>query len=131
MKKDYRIWTLVKTKINNKRCYPRGYKEREVWYASIGENIGFEEEGKRKTFDRPVLILKTFSRTLCCIIHLSTTQKKGKFYHSFDGNTGKISVALLSQIRVIDITRLRHKIGIATEEDYLEIKQKIRMLFNL
>ena len=131
MNKDYKVWMPVKARINNGGSCPRGYKEREIWYASIGENIGFEEEGKGKKFDRPVLILRGFSRHLCCVIPLSTTNKQGKFYYSFDGNTGKISVALLSQVRVIDTMRLRHKIGIASKENFSEIKKKIKELFNL
>lgn len=131
MKKDYKKWTPVKIKINNKGSFPKGYKEREVWYASIGENIGFEEEGKGKKFDRPVLILRAFSRNLCGILPLSTTSKRGKFYSAFDSQTGKISVALLSQIRVIDTMRLRHKIGIANKKDFSDIKRKLKELFRL
>jgi len=125
MLKDYKIWMPVKANINNNDSFPRGYKEREVWYASIGENVGFEEEGKGKKFDRPVLILRAFSRNLCCIIPLSTTSKRGKFYCAFDGKTGKISVALLSQIRVIDTMRLRHKIGITDKKDFDKIKKRV------
>jgi len=125
MLKDYKIWMPVKANINNNDSFPRGYKEREVWYASIGENVGFEEEGKGKKFDRPVLILRAFSRNLCCIIPLSKTEKRGKYYYAFDGNTGKTSVALLSQLRAVDSSRLRDKIGFAKKEDFDKIKKRV------
>ena len=131
MKKDYQVWTPIKSEINNNCDFPKGYKEREIWYASIGENIGFEEDGKGKKFDRPVLILRAFSRNLCCVIPLSTTNKRGRFYYAFDGKTGKISVALLSQIKVIDTMRLRHKIGVMDKENFSEMKKKIKELFKL
>jgi mRNA interferase MazF len=121
----------VKSEVHNDCMYPKGYKERDLWHASIGENIGFEEDGKGKTFDRPVLILRAFNKQFCCVVPLSTTGKRGKFYCSFDGGTGKVSVALLSQIRTIDTSRLRHKIGVCKMWNFLEIKRKIRKLFRL
>jgi len=33
-----------------------GYKKRETWICNIGENIGFEEDGKGNEFTRPVII---------------------------------------------------------------------------
>ena len=131
MKKNYETWTPIKTKINNCNLRPMGYKERDIWHASIGENIGFEQDGKGKRFDRPVLILRGFNKKICSIIPLSTTEKRGKFYYAFDGKTGKISVSLLSQIKIIDTSRLRHKIGTINKEDFLRIKKEIINLYNL
>ncbi len=48
MNKDYKIWTPVKKNINNNRSHPIGYKARDIWICNIGENIGFEEDGKGK-----------------------------------------------------------------------------------
>ena len=131
MKKDYRTWTPIKTNINNKKSYPLGFKERDIWICNIGENIGFEEDGKGKNFIRPVLILKVFNRQFCHIIPLSSSNKTGKFYHSFDGNTGIISMALLSQSKAIDSSRLLRKIGTATKNDFIEIKRKTRKILSL
>ncbi len=115
----------VKSEINNNELCPRGFKEREVWVCNVGDNIGFEEDGKGGDFTRPVLILKVFSRRFCYIIPLSTTSKRGKFYYAFDSNTGKISVALLSQLRAIDSARLRDKIGFVRKEDFYKIKNQV------
>ena len=79
MEKDYKIWTPVKTNINNNGAHPRGYKEREIWICNVGENIGFEEDGKGNEFIRPVLILKVFNKQFCHIVPLSKTNKGGKF----------------------------------------------------
>ncbi len=131
MEKDYSIWSPLKSKINNFSGCPIGFKERQIWYASIGENIEFEEDGKGKKFDRPVLILKVFSKRLCLIIPLTTKNNLGKFYFSFNGNTGKISTAILSQIKTIDSVRLHYKIGNINQEDFLKLKEKLRKLTNL
>ena len=131
MKKDYKIWMPLKSEINNNERRPIGFKEREIWYACIGENIGFEEDGKGKKFARPVLILKVFNRKLCFIIPLSTSEKHGDFYYLFDGNTGKKSLALLSQSKPLDSSRLKHKIGVAKKEDFKEIKQRLKKVLSL
>ena len=131
MEKDYKIWTPVKTNINNNGAHPRGYKEREIWICNVGENIGFEEDGKGNEFIRPVLILKVFNKQFCHIVPLSKTNKGGKFYYSFDGKTGKISVAILSQSRAIDSSRLLRKIGVANKKDFAEIKNKIKEILSL
>ena len=130
MKKDYKMWTKVKVSINNSLPRPIGVKIRQIWYCSMGENIGFEEDGKGVKFVRPVLILKTYGTHMCHIVPLSTTQKRsGPFYYPFNGRTGKISVALLSQSRVVDSARLYRKIGIASKDDFEKIKTKFRELF--
>lgn len=130
MKKDYKRWMPIKSEINNNELHPRGFKAREIWICNVGENVGFEEDGKGCDFTRPVLILKVFNRRFCYVIPLSKTDKRGKYYYAFDGNTGKTSVALLSQIRAIDSVRLRDKIGMAKKEDFNKIKKQAIKLIN-
>lgn len=125
MYKDYTEWMKVKSKIHNGKAYLYGYKEREIRICNMGENIGFEEDGKGKDFTRPVLILKVFNKHFCHIVPPSTTKKRGKYFYPFDGKTGKISVALLSQSLSIDSSRLNGKIGIISKEDFIQLKQKI------
>lgn len=130
MKKDYKIWMPIKSEINNNELCPRGFKAREIWICNVGENVGFEEDGKGNDFTRPVLILKVFNKRFCYVIPLSKTEKRGKYYYAFDGKTGRKSVALLSQIRAVDSVRLRDKIGMANKKDFEEIKkQAIQLIF--
>lgn len=131
MEKDYITWTPVKASIHNNGNRPLNYRAREIWVCSIGDNIGFEEDGKGNGFRRPVLILKSYSKTFCHVIPLSTTDKRGKHYHAFDGHTGKTSVALLSQLRAADTSRLVQKIGYASKDDFEEIKNALRELLGL
>jgi mRNA-degrading endonuclease toxin of MazEF toxin-antitoxin module len=131
MKKDYAVWMAVKSSINNNLARPIGFKPRDIWICSLGENIGFEEDGKGSLFIRPALILKAFSNVMCHIVPLSTTEKRGVFYYEFDGHTGKLSVALLTQSRIVDSSRLRRKIGVVSKKDFGEIKKRIRDIFEL
>jgi mRNA interferase MazF len=130
MKKDYKIWTPIKSEINNNELCPRGIKEREIWICNVGDNIGFEEDGKGDDFTRPVLIFKVFSKRFCYVIPLSKTEKRGKYYYAFDGNNGITSVALLSQLRSMDSSRFRDKIGFVKKEEFEEIKKRILELIN-
>ncbi len=129
--KTYEKWMSVKSEINNNELFPMGIKEREIWICNVGENIGFEEDGKRESFSRPILILKVFNKRFCHIIPLSKISKTGKFYHEFDGRTGKVSTGLLSQSKAIDSLRLRRKIGIISKEDFKIIKDKLKEVLEL
>ncbi|MDR1422439.1 MAG: type II toxin-antitoxin system PemK/MazF family toxin [Coriobacteriales bacterium] len=121
--KDYREWMLVKAGINNESDRPVGFKEREIWLCNIGENVGYENDGKGGRFTRPVLIVKAFNRQTCFVVPLSTTPKRTVYHFVFDGNTGKESVALLSQPRTVDASRLNRKIGMVSEQDFKVIKR--------
>jgi mRNA interferase MazF len=131
IKKDYKNWMSIKAEINNKNATPIGYKEREIWICNIGENIGFEQDGKGKDYARPVLILKIYNRKFCHIIPLSTTSKRNRVHYALDGRTGKVSVALLSQSRAVDSARLHQKIGVISEQDFTKIKQQLADLLSL
>ena len=58
---------------------------------------------------------------------LTRTSKKRKYYFLFSFGHGE-SVAILSQIRLIDARRLSYKIGEISEEDFLKLKEKLKAL---
>lgn len=127
MKKDFRQWNKLKQRIHetNRHLF---YREGEVWWCSLGLNIGFEEDGKGREFTRPVLIIKGFSRQVCLCVPLTSKLKIGKYYHpiSLDGTITKR--AILSQIRLIDTKRLLRRIGVVDEETFKQIKKAIIQL---
>jgi mRNA-degrading endonuclease toxin of MazEF toxin-antitoxin module len=93
----------------------------------LGENIGFEQDGTGKDFLRPVIALKKFNNEVLWCIPLITKKKTGKYYHSFVlQKKEEKSIAILSQVRLIDAKRLRYKMGESLPEDFEEIKRKIR-----
>ena len=60
--KDFDKWNKRKKKIdynNTKNILP---KIKEVWWLSIGLNVGVEEDGKNSNFERPVLVVRVFNR---------------------------------------------------------------------
>ncbi len=60
MKKDFEKWHKVKSR-TQERCSPPSFEEREIWWCSIGANVGVEEDGKSTLFSRPVLIIRKFN----------------------------------------------------------------------
>jgi mRNA interferase MazF len=86
------------------------YREGNIYWASIGENIGFEQDGKGRTYTRPVLILRGFSAELVLGLPLSSQKKTGRYFLPIELN-GQAETVLLSQIRAIDTLRLGDKIG--------------------
>ena len=126
MQKDFREWQNQKSDLheNKVRAF---FHEREVWFASVGMNIGFEQDGRGDKFLRPVIVLKKFNNEVLWCIPLTKNQKKGKYYFSFP-LVGEISTAILSQIRLTDSKRLQYKIGDMRAKDFDEIKEKLKQL---
>ncbi len=101
-------WQEVKAMVNgnfSSRCKPH-----QVWWASIGENIGNEQNGKGGQFLRPVIIIQTFRRNLCFIVPLTTNRLSGKEFMNIEWITRngekRSSVAMLSQARTLSTKRL-------------------------
>lgn len=126
--KDFESWFKVKQSIQERSDTPPGYKEREVWWAQLGLNVGDEEDGKGEYFSRPILIVKGFSKCLVWAVPLTSNPKVGRFYHSalLDGKT---STVILSQLRTLDIRRFTNRIGVLDEQTFHDIKHKLVALF--
>lgn len=108
---DFDTWNLLKQDINS-RSTPPFFHERELWWCTLGKNIGFEQDGSGELYRRPVLILKGLSRQTCLVIPLTTSLHEHKFRPSAGLIEGKEVHALLTQIRAIDSKRLTSKIGV-------------------
>ena len=123
MEKNFDEWNIHKKvidSIENKKTF----HEREVWFIKIGENVGFEQNGKGAEFLRPVIVYKKFSKNVFLGIPLTKTVKEGKFYSRFEFK-GQTSFAILSQIRLFDSKRLAYPIGRMSGGDYKKLKEKL------
>jgi len=107
-------------------------KTRDIFYMNMGENIGFEQNGKGEKFLRPVVILKVFNREMFFAIPLSSQLKEGIFYYNFefekrDGTISK-NIALLSQMKLFSSKRLLNKIGVMNKNDFENMKENFKCL---
>lgn len=86
------------------------FSERDIWWASLGENVGSETNGKNFHFERPVVIVKKFSKDMLFVIPTTTKPKDGSWYHPIECE-GVRTKAILAQARTISAKRLIRKIG--------------------
>ena len=124
MIRDFDNWNLLKKKLDSAEKL-QIFKEKEIWWCSLGINIGHEENGKNQLFHRPILILKKFNSHIFLGIPLTSKIKENKFYHHFSFK-GKSQCAMLSQLRTWGSERLTHRIGNLTSEEFELIKRKIK-----
>lgn len=124
MKKDFDKWNNEKIKVHqaDDRVF---FHDREVWWCRIGINVGYEQDGKGDNFARPVIIFKKFNNEVCWVIPLSTKTKEGKFYVPVNLEDSTERVAIISQLRLIDVKRLYQKIGVLNNRDYKKIQDAV------
>jgi mRNA interferase MazF len=124
--KDFDKWNELKKLIHKEKTSPF-YKECEIWWCSLGINIGFEEDGKNKLFERPVLIFRKFNKEMFWGLPLTKTQREGKFYFSFELKK-QISSVILSQLRIYSSKRLIRRMYRLNGEEFKKIEEKILLL---
>ncbi len=122
----FKRWYKLKIKIQfiDREIY---YRDREIWWASLGANIGFEQNGKNYYFERPVLVLRKFNKDIFWSLLLTTKIKKGKYYMKLNCSNPK-SVLILSQLRLISSKRLIRKIRVLPKKEFNEVRKRIKKL---
>jgi len=100
----------------------------EIWWCSIGVNIGREECGKGFMFARPVLIFNKISDELFWGIPFTTTLQYNEKYTEAVIIEDKITYALIAQKTTYSCKRLREKIGNIKIDIYENIIYKARKI---
>lgn len=125
MFKDFDLWNakkkIINTAVSQSFCHPR-----EIWWCSLGVNVGVEEDGTGRNFDRPVVVIRGFNQYSFLAVPLTGKKKIGHYYFSPGLIAGREATALLSQIRIIDSKRLIKKIGTLNKDKFLELKNALQ-----
>ncbi|MEK7185210.1 MAG: type II toxin-antitoxin system PemK/MazF family toxin [Patescibacteria group bacterium] len=127
--KRFLEWLTLKEKLHSNSQTPPFFKEGEVWWCSLGENIGYEINGKSKLFSRPVLVFRKISRNTFLAIPISTQPQKVRAWYVPVTLNGKENSVILSQVRVIDYRRMWSKFGEISEEDFHLTQRAFARLF--
>ena len=119
MKRDFQIWHRKKSNIDEIINRPF-FHEREIWFCYLGANVGFEQDGRGNEFLRPVVIIRKFNNQIFWGVPLTKSSKKitkkaEKYYYKFSFILDIESLAILSQIRLIDARRLSRHLGFISE----------------
>ena len=125
--KDFNRWNELKKKIDEKNNVLNNFpKDGEVWMSDVGMNIGYEQNGSEDNFSRPMLIVKKFNNHMFWAVPLSTKQKDFDFYFNYtDPNSQKVS-AILAQMKLVSVKRLKRDIYILPKELFNQIKKKLK-----
>ena len=126
--KDFLSWFNLKPILDNKQTVPP-FANQEIWWCSIGVNVGTEIDGKNSStslsksqFTRPVIILKKLSRFNFIGIPLTSKNKIGSWYFPLKMKD-KESNLLFSQVRTFDSRRLQRKIEKISDTQFSQIKK--------
>lgn len=127
MKKEFDKWNSSKKELEDavikKYVHPR-----EIWWCSLGLNLGAEIDGKNENFERPVIIMKVYNKETMIILPLTTKQKSDKFHYKIQTEE-KTVWAKLTQVRLISSKRLIRKIDLLGKEPFNVLKQEwLRLL---
>ena len=128
MLKRFSEWLALKGKLHERRQVPPLVSERDIWWASVGENIGSEVNGKSGLFSRPVIIYKKLSHGFYFVIPTTTQAKEGTWFVPFRQG-GKDMKACLHQARAIDHRRLSSKLGTLDDEDFAAVAEGFNRLY--
>ncbi len=128
MEENFDKWNQIKKNVQEDEKN-RLFKQRDIFFINMGQNIGFEQNGKGENFVRPIVILKKITNQMFIGIPLSSQIKDGDWFFKFEFNIkDKISlnIAILPQIRMFSSKRLLNKIGVMKIEDFEKMKDKIK-----
>ncbi|MEI6041961.1 MAG: hypothetical protein WCQ00_00085 [bacterium] len=83
----YNDWNSKKQSIQFAEHYQNQvmyFREGDVWWCSVGINVGEESFGKGDVFRRPILVIKKLSSSLCIGLPMTYKQKKVHGFQTSD-----------------------------------------------
>ena len=92
-------WIGLKEKLHRSDHKPPFVSERDLWGASLGQNVGSEVNGKSDRFSRPVLIMRKLAHGFYLVAPTTTKLRERTWYvHVRLGNQDEY--VCLNQIRM-------------------------------
>ena len=127
MNKNFDQWN-EKKKLIDTGVFKDFVHTREVWWCSLGLNVGYEQDGKHDFFERPALVVKKFNRDMVLVVPLTSKIREGnKYFLAFTHNNTRFS-AIISQVRLISTKRLRRKMYSMDSAIFYSIVEKIKQM---
>jgi mRNA interferase MazF len=131
MRKNFDKWNEEKKIVDAKNINVElFFYAREIWWCSVGLNVGVEADGKHENFERPMLIIKKFNADMVWALPL-TTQGRADKYHYKLNHTEIKSFVVLSQLKTISTKRLLRKVGSISESDFREVIIKLQKFLKI
>lgn len=129
MEKNFDKWNEKKKRLDATKRELL-FKEGEIWWCSIGVNVGEEVYGKGEHFRRPVVILRKLSHNSCIVMPTTTRERNGSWYHHLNiGN--KDRWVTMNQLRLISANRLWVRESALSREEFEGLKKSAAGLLGL
>jgi len=120
----------VKEDLDAREHRPPLVSEGDVWWMSVGANVGTELDGKGRLFTRPAIIYKKLARDFYFVIPATTRPREGSWYVPY-WHQGRRVFACLHQARSINHRRLSDKMGALDEADFEKVQKGFRELYGI
>ena len=117
-------WNRLKQKLNKKNLIK--FSQGDIYFMSVGYNIGGEICGYNDMFLRPVLVYKKLSKSTFIGIPLISKKKEGSYFFTFRYTKKTLSTALLNQVKVFDIRRTAYYDGHISIKNFAQLKDKMK-----
>ena len=117
MKKDFKKWHALKSEIDTHQRTLL-YHEQEIWWCSLGANVGVETDGKSDLFERPVIIFRRFNEDMFWGLPMTSQSKIKKPFYSAITFHDHEQIVILSQIRVLSSKRLIRRLGKLSDNQF-------------
>lgn len=129
MEKDFDAWNKKKKSLD---CQDRKilFKEGEVWWCSIGLNLGEEVYGKGKEFRRPVVVLRKLTGTSGVVLPLTSQKKSGTWYQRIQFDD-KERYVMMHQIRMVSTKRFESRMASMSKGEFLELKNAVGKFYDI
>ena len=99
------------------------FKQGDMWWCSLGMNLGEEMFGKGEKFTRPVLVFRKFTSNSFLGLPLTRQEKIGSWYVEITIH-GKKNWVMLNQARILDKKRLTNRIGALDTKDFKKVRER-------
>jgi len=133
--KDFDGWNIYQKELENKKSplldRQTGkflFKEGEIWYCSVGVNIGTEICGKNEYFERPIIVIRKSGRHFVGLPLTSEKPNNPAFYYDVSYTFDQIkteSYILTTNPKSYDVLRLSRKIRRLNDKEFSQVKQKL------
>lgn len=128
--KNFEKWNYLKKSLDTLNTDKIFFYEKEVWFCSIGVNVGSEQDSRNKKYSRPVLVLKKCNRHTFIGIPLTSKKSNPPERISIKLND-KPSVAIISQVRLFDRNRMLRKYRTVDSKELNKIKEALKIYLKL
>ncbi|HWC57657.1 MAG TPA: type II toxin-antitoxin system PemK/MazF family toxin [Candidatus Paceibacterota bacterium] len=128
--KDFNDWNKKKIRIDGNKTFNHP-REKEIWWCSIGVNVGSEVFGKGHDYTRPVLVINAEGSEIFIGIPLTSNIKNRKYSCIIKTDDDVLHTALVYQVRSFDKRRLTERKYVLSDREYTKIKKYFQKLYKL